>query len=255
MCLIHFNYNEHPIYQFILVANRDEFYSRPTKPADFWEDEPHILAGRDLLQMGTWLGVSKNGRFAAITNFRAPTLPERPFSRGEIVKKFLTNPIQPNQFINQLENERDSYGGYNVIIFDGNVLLHYNNILDEKHEISPGTHSISNYSLNTPWPKVVKGKALLSKYVKNHPRKIQIDELFQIVMDREIAPDDQLPNTGVGLEMERKLSPSFIQLPHYGTRCSTVLLVDYDQNVTFVERTFHNGELQFEKQFEFQIEF
>lgn len=254
MCLIHFHYKDHPIYQFILVANRDEFYNRPTKHADFWEDEPSILAGRDLLQMGTWLGVSKNGRFAAITNFRDPTLPERPLSRGDIVKKFLTENTKPEHFINNLENQRESYGGYNVIIGDGNALLHYNNILDEKNEINPGTHSVSNFSLNTLWPKVVKGKSLLSDYVKKHSGKLEIDELFQIVMDREVAPDDQLPNTGVGLEMERHLSASFIHLPHYGTRCSTVLLVDYDQNVTFVERTFHQGEFQFEKRFEFQIE-
>lgn len=254
MCLIHFHYLEHPIYQLILVANRDEFYKRPSEPAHFWEDEPLILAGRDLEQMGTWLGVSKKGKFAAITNFRDPRLPVRPFSRGEIVRKFLANSMHPEDFIAELQELRDSYGGYNVIVGEGDVLLHYNNILDEKNEISPGTHSVSNHSLNTPWPKVVKGKSRLSEYVKNHPEKLEIDELFEIVMDRTIAPDHELPDTGVGLEMERNLSASFIHLSHYGTRASTLLLIDYEKNVTFVERTFEKGELQFEKRYEFKIE-
>ena len=253
MCLIHFHYKEHPIYQLIIVANRDEFYNRPTKQAHFWEDEPEILAGRDLLQKGTWLGISKNGKFAAITNFRDPRLPERPYSRGNIVRNFLTASTTPKDFVDQLERERDSYVGYNVIISDGKEFYHYNNILNEKNEIPPGTHSISNHSLNTPWPKVVKGKSLLSNYLKNHPERIQISDLFDILMDREIAPDDQLPDTGVGLEMERYLSSSFICLPHYGTRCSTVLLVDYEKNVTFVERTYEKGEFQFENRFEFKI--
>lgn len=254
MCLIHLHYDNHPIYKLIVVANRDEFYNRPAQPAHFWEDEPNILAGRDLLQMGTWLGISKNGRFAAITNFRDPSLPDGPRSRGEIVRNFLKDSLRPKEFIERLAKLKNSYGGFNVIVWHKDQLFHYNNILDEKNEIPPGTHSISNHTLNTPWPKVVKGKTRLAEYMSNHPGEVHIDELFEIVMDREMAPDDQLPNTGVGLEMERNLSPAFIKLPHYGTRCSTVLLIGHDRNVTFVERTFHHGEFQFEKRFHFQIE-
>jgi len=254
MCLIHFHYKEHPIYQLIVIANRDEIYDRPTAPAHFWEDEPEILAGRDLLQMGTWLGISKNGRFAAITNFRDPTLPERPRSRGEIVRNFLAGQVPPKDFIENLAKEKDCYGGFNVILWDGEHLLHYNNIFDEKYEISQGTHSVSNHTLNTPWPKVVKGKGRLEEYIKTHPHLVHIDDLFEIMMDREIAPDEELPDTGVGLEMERNLSATFIQLPHYGTRCSTVLLIDKEWNVTFVERTFNSGNFKFEKRFQFKIE-
>ncbi|MED3660862.1 NRDE family protein [Ureibacillus sp. FSL K6-8385] len=254
MCLIHLHFKNHPMYQLIIAANRDEVYDRPTEPAHFWEDEPGILAGRDLLEMGTWMGVSKNGRFAAITNFRDPSLPKKPRSRGEIVRNFLKSSVHPKEFIDELAKEKDSYGGFNVIVGDPEQLFHYNNILDEKNEIKPGTHSISNHTLNTPWPKVVKGKARFADYIQRNLGKLDIEKLFEIMMDREIAPDEQLPDTGVGLEMERKLSPAFIQLPHYGTRCSTVLLIDHEQNVTFVERTFNSGNLKFEKRFHFKIE-
>lgn len=254
MCLIHFHYQEHPIYKLIVVANRDEFYDRPAKPAHFWEDEPDILAGRDLLQMGTWLGVSRNGRFAPITNYRDPSLPAKPRSRGEIVRNFLKDARHPKDFVDELVTTKDYYGGYNVIVWHEDHLLHYNNIFNEINEIQPGTHSISNHTLNTPWPKVVKGRARLAEYIQNNTGKLNIDELFEIVMDREIAPDEQLPNTGVGLEMERNLSSAFIQLPHYGTRCSTVLLIDEDGNITFVERTFDKGNFLFEKNFHIKIE-
>ncbi|WP_342469446.1 NRDE family protein [Ureibacillus sp. FSL K6-3587] len=254
MCLIHFQYGEHPIFQLIVVANRDEIYDRPAEPAHFWEDEPEILAGRDLLEMGTWLGISKNGRFAALTNFRDPSLPKRPRSRGEIVRNFLKESVHPSEFIDELAKMKDCYGGFNVIVGDQNRLMHYNNIFDEKNEIFPGVHSVSNHTLNTPWPKVVKGKKRLVEYLKNNPGQVDIDELFEIVMDREIAPDEELPDTGVGLEMERNLSPAFIQLPHYGTRCSTVLLIDREGNVTFVERTFNSGHFKFEKSFRFKIQ-
>lgn len=160
----------------------------------------------------------------------------------------------PKDFVDELVTTKDYYGGYNVIVWHEDHLLHYNNIFNEINEIQPGTHSISNHTLNTPWPKVVKGRARLAEYIQNNTGKLNIDELFEIVMDREIAPDEQLPNTGVGLEMERNLSSAFIKLPHYGTRCSTVLLIDEDWNITFVERTFDKGNFLFEKNFHIKIE-
>ncbi|MGG0657859.1 NRDE family protein [Rummeliibacillus pycnus] len=254
MCIVNFHFHNHSKYKLILVANRDEFYERPTKPAHYWEDEPNILAGRDLRQMGTWLGITKEGKFAAITNFRDPSLPVTGrYSRGEIIRNFLTNDIQPDLFINGLIKERQSYGGYNVILGDSNGLYHYNNVLDESKDIKPGTHSLSNHSLDTPWPKVAKAKTRLNEYVQTNPLEVNINDLFNLVSDRSMAHDDELPHTGVGLEMERLLSPIFIKIPNYGTRSSSVLLIDKNNHVTFVERTFHEGEFQFDKRFEFAI--
>ena len=253
MCLVNFHFQEHPLYQLIVVANRDEFYERPTAVAGFWEDHPSILAGRDLLQMGTWLGVTKTGRFAALTNYRDPREKTGRFSRGDIVRDFLSNGEAPADFIQTLAKNRENYGGYNVVVGDGNQLFHYNNILDEMNVIPSGTHSLSNHTLNTPWPKVAKGQKSLSDHVRSHQDKVQIESLFAIISDRTVAEDEELPQTGVGLELERVLSPLFIKIPSYGTRSSTVLLMDKEQNVTFVERTFHEGEFHVENRFAFKI--
>lgn len=253
MCLINFHFQNHPVYKLIVVANRDESYARPTESAEFWDDEPNILAGRDLLQLGTWLGVSKQGRFAAITNFRDPRLPERTKSRGEIVRMFLSENLSIEEFIDKLKNSRELYGGYNVLVYDGNKLIHYNNILNEMNEIHPGTHSLSNYSLNTPWPKVVKGKQKLYEHVQSNQSHIDHEELFKIVNDTSIANDNDLPDTGIGIELERLLSPMFIKMPNYGTRSSTIVLMNKNNEITFVEKTFQEGQFQFERKYEFKI--
>lgn len=253
MCLINFHFNNHPKYKLIVVANRDEEYKRPTKEAHFWEDEPSILAGRDLKQMGTWLGVSKSGKFAALTNYRDLSLPDAPRSRGEIVKDFLASNLSPEEFILSLKEKRQQYGGYNVLIGSGDELYHYNNIFDEKNNISAGTYSLSNCTLNTPWPKVEKGKRKLAQLVSKMENELEIEQLFNMVLDQTQAPIEQLPNTGVGVELEQLLSPLFIQMPHYGTRCSTVVLIDKNDHITFVERTFHKGKFFFDKRYEFVV--
>jgi uncharacterized protein with NRDE domain len=251
MCLINFQFQNHPTYKLIVVANRDEEYKRPTKEAQFWDDEPTILAGRDLQQMGTWLGVSKSGRFAALTNFRDPRLPEAPQSRGEIVRNFLTSNLEPLKFIEFLKENRQQYGGYNVLLGNGDALYHYNNIFDETNPIESGTYSLSNCSLNTPWPKVRKGKSELNRVISTMGSSFEIEQLFHMVSDRTKAPIEELPDTGVGLELEQSLSPLFIQMPHYGTRCSTIVLIDQNNHISFVERTFQEGKFLFDKKFEF----
>ena len=250
MCLVNFQFRTHPTYPLIVVANRDEFYERPTESAHFWEDHPTILAGRDLLQMGTWLGVSKAGRFAALTNFRDPQLKPGYLSRGDIVRNFLIGHQGPKDFIEELKNNRDSYGGYNIVIGDRHQLFHYNNILDEMNEVSPGTHSLSNHTLNTPWPKVEKGKQRLAEHLLLDD--IEVGTLFDLLTDESIAQDSELPDTGVGIELERSLSPLFIKMPNYGTRSSTVLLMDENQKITFAERTYYKGKMHSEKFFEIQ---
>jgi uncharacterized protein with NRDE domain len=253
MCLIHFQWNDHPVYKLIVAANRDEIYERPTAPAHFWKEEPNILAGQDLQQKGTWLGITKNGRFAALTNYRSPEhMKKGTLSRGEIVTNFLANDLSPEGYLQDLKARKNDYVGFNVLVGNADKLFHYNNVLDEGTEILPGTHGLSNATLNTPWPKVVKGKKELKEYVAAH-EILDPDQLFSIVGDAEEADDASLPDTGVGLELERKLSAPFIKMPEYGTKSSTVLLVDKQDHVTFIERTFEKGKFKDEKQFEFQI--
>ncbi len=254
MCLINFHFQDHPTYKLIVAANRDEKYDRPTAPASFWEDCPFLLAGRDLLQMGTWFGVTTTGRFAALTNYRDPSLPDNSrFSRGEIVRNYLTATNEPLDFVHKLSESRHEFAGFNLIVGNGDALVHYNNILNVINVISPGTYSLSNHSLDTPWPKSIKGKKYLNELVQAHPNQIALHSLFEILSDQTIAKDEELPQTGVSLEMERLLSPLFIKMSGYGTRSSTVLLIDKQNNVTFAERTFHNGAYKKENQFTFSL--
>lgn len=249
MCLINFQFKQHPKYKLVVAANRDEFYGRPAQEAHFWEDQPDILAGRDLLQMGTWLGVTKSGRFAALTNFRDPSLPEKgKISRGALVKDFLASDLAPQAFLKTLKP--DAYTGFNILLGDTEKLFYYNNLEQQIIEVTAGTHGLSNHFLNTPWPKVEKGKSRLANYL-NGRTEADPDDLFEILRDAEQAADPHLPVTGVGLEFERILSPIFIRTPDYGTRSATVLLVDHDNNFTFVERVYEKGEFASQQVFDF----
>lgn len=249
MCLINFHYDDHPIYKLIVAANRDEFYERPTAPAEFWTDQPDILAGRDLLHMGTWLGVTKSGRFAALTNYRNPEeVSVGKQSRGDIVTNFLAENVSSEVFLETLKEEKDNYAGFNILVGDADSLFYFSNKRPEIMEVSAGTHGLSNHFLNTSWPKVVKGRTKLRDYVMGHDI-IEPGALFDIISDADVAPDALLPSTGVGLDLERQLSPLFIKTPTYGNRSSTVLLVSHDQSITFVERTFANGEWTDERRF------
>lgn len=253
MCLINFQFHAHPNYKLIVAANRDEFYGRPTAPAQFWDDEPTILAGRDLLQMGTWLGVTKQGRFAALTNFRDPAhMGVGKVSRGDIVRSYLAGDTSPQDFLTSVHKNKDDYTGFNLLVGGPDELFYYSNIQQEIREVSSGTYGLSNHLLDTPWPKVERGRTNLKTYVMGQ-EKVDPDALFKILADDEIAPDKDLPETGVGLELERQLSPLFIKTPDYGTRSSAVLLVDKDNHFTFVERTFDQGQLTKEDRFTFQV--
>lgn len=253
MCLIHFHLQEHPHYQLIVAANRDEFYDRPTEKAHFWPDAPTLLAGRDSLQKGTWLGITKEGRFAALTNIRDQSLEGNDKkSRGHIVRGYLTSKEHPLKFLEQLRNEKHAYAGFNILIGNSDELYHYNNVEDSVTKVEQGTHSLSNATLNTPWPKVANGKKQFDEYIR-HTEQIDTERIFQILENDEQAPDAELPDTGVGLELERKLSASFIKTPDYGTRSATVLLIGRNHHVTFKERTYEKGKFVVEKEFTFSL--
>lgn len=247
MCLILFAYKVHPKYKLIVAANRDEFYERPTAPAHFWEDHPHILAGRDLRKLGTWMGVTRNGRFAALTNYRDPNeMTEGKRSRGDLVADFLKGSASPADFMNRASAHRSSYPGYNLLAGNLEELLYYSNVEDRVELLQPGIYGVSNHVLDTEWPKVKKGKEGLSALLDNAEGNLA-ENLFTLLRNADPAPDDRLPKTGVSLEWERILSPLFIKSDGYGTRSSTVLLMSKDE--IFYKERVHIGEDKQEQEF------
>jgi uncharacterized protein with NRDE domain len=223
----------------ILGANRDEFYRRPTDAMHFWEDPPGILAGKDLEQGGTWFGIGKNKSFAALTNYRNPAAlkPNAP-SRGEIILDFLKSNASPENFIRDFAPKADAYNGFNLILGNMDRLFWFTNLTCKIEEIGPGIHGISNRFLNTPWPKVETGKKALKNVIQG---PITPDQLFSILKDTTVPGDPSLPDTGVGLEWERILSPLFIESPDYGTRSSIAMLVDQKNTISITERTYAAG--------------
>jgi len=238
MCLIIFSYDMHPLYRLILAANRDEYYNRPTAPLSFCDDEPGILAGRDLKHNGTWLGVTRTGRIAAISNFREPDfrIANAP-SRGFLVSDFLASKESPKSYIEHVKSIEHRHNGFNLLVGDRNELFYYSNRENSIKEIKPGLYGVSNQFLDTPWPKVTKGKADLNKLVYNN-EKIDSEDIFSILKDSSYPPDNVLPSTGVGLKWERILSPLFITSRFYGTRSSSIVLMERSNRITFLERAF-----------------
>jgi uncharacterized protein with NRDE domain len=240
MCLLFFSLNTHPQYRFILAANRDEFYERPTQEASFWEDFPDLLAGRDLRAGGTWLGITRQGRIAAITNYRDPTsINQDAPSRGMLVSDFLLGEATASDYLEKLVEEGHHYNGFNLIFGNADQLYWYCNKGGHPKRLEPGNYALSNDLLDTPWPKVQRIKKGMQDFLQKEG-EIQAEDIFSVLRDRQIADDSLLPDTRVGLEMERMLSPIFITSPGYGTRSSTVILIDRNGDVIFQERTFNS---------------
>ncbi|UCH98734.1 MAG: NRDE family protein [Candidatus Aminicenantes bacterium] len=250
MCLILFAFQSHSRYKLIFAANRDEFYHRPTAPARWWKEARFLLAGKDLEAGGTWMGITKNGKIAALTNYRGTEFhKENAPSRGALVSQYLLSNISSQEYLEELQAKSVEYNGFNLILGNMDKLCCYSNRQNKILQVPPGVHGLSNDSLDTPWPKVVKGKQILEQQVLNQP-EISLESIFSFLADTEMAPDDQLPDTGVGIEYERVLSSIFIKSPQYGTRSSTVVLVDNDNHVTFAERGFVPP---WEKKYQFKI--
>jgi len=238
MCLILFLYDDHPDYRIILCSNRDEYYDRPTRHLNFWNDNPNILAGRDLQSNGTWLGITKNGRFAAITNYRNPKQVKACApSRGLLVSNYLSGDDSCMNYLKQVEANGNKYNGFNLLVGDTNRLLYYSNKKTGIQTISKGIKGLSNHFLDTPWPKVEKGKKDFEKTVFEK-KGFNLEDLFNVLNDRYSPPDDRLPKTGVGVFLERILSPIFVSSKNYGTSSSSILLINKKNRVTFAERTY-----------------
>jgi uncharacterized protein with NRDE domain len=254
MCLIFISVNQHPKYKLIVAANRDEFYKRKTAPASFWNDHPEILGGRDLEAGGTWMGITKGGRVSLVTNYRdLKNINPNALSRGHLVSDYLAGNEDSESYLKELALHAGDYNGFNLIVGNINALRYYSNYQNKIVNLSSGIYGLSNHLLDSPWPKVEKGKREFQSLI-NHPG-FTADQLLDMMYDDERAEDSQLPDTGVGLERERALSSMFIKMENYGSRCSTVLWVDDMGAAEFTERVYDLKTFEYSsKTFEFKIE-
>lgn len=255
MCLILVAWQAHPKFPFVLAANRDEFFARRSASADFWADQPQLLAGRDLEAGGTWLGMTRSGRFAALTNFRDPGShkPRAP-SRGKLVADFLTGDMSIDAYLDTLNPA--AYNGFNLLLGtiagESRRLVAFSNISNKRHLLAPGVYGLSNHLLDTPWPKVGAGKTALAAALNALPDE---NPLSGLLRDATIHPDQSLPATGVSLAWERLLSAAFIRSPDYGTRCSTVIKLDAQHTTSFDEQTWlPGGQAGTRQRFRFRLE-
>ncbi|EKN44486.1 MULTISPECIES: NRDE family protein [Pseudomonas syringae group] len=234
MCLIVFAWRPSQAQPLIVAANRDEFYARPTRPLSQWEDMPSVYAGRDLEAGGTWMGIGALGRFAAVTNIRDPgqTLGLR--SRGELVAKFLAGEQSPEDYVAEMAARASEYTGFNLLAGDAVQLYYLSSTNPTPRLLGEGVYGLSNAGLNTPWPKLLKARAALTAQLDD-PRP---ERLLDLLKDPQPAADADLPETGVGLATEKLLSSVFIASPNYGTRASTVLIVNADGTGQMVEHSF-----------------
>jgi uncharacterized protein with NRDE domain len=241
MCLVLIALDSHPEYSLIVAANRDEFYDRPTVPAAFWAAAPSVLAGRDLRAGGTWLGIDRRRRLAAVTNYRQGERESpAPRSRGRLVSDFLTGDVGALEHIERIQGEAGLYNGFSLIAGDTGGLFYYSNREGRVRTLAPGVYGLSNHLLDTPWPKVSATKSSFGALLKGEASELTAD-LFALLSDRNRPADDLLPSTGIGREWERLLSSAFIASDGYGTRSSTVVLVGRDGRIVFIERSFGPG--------------
>lgn len=239
MCLIVFAFQQHPDYPLIVAANRDEYYQRPTATAHYWDEQPHIFAGRDLEGQGTWLGINQAGSFAALTNFREGIASAHSgLSRGKLCHDYLARQQLPTGSITQLKQQ---YAGFNLITGTQDKLSYLSNHHSQANRhpqesaLKPGIYGLSNGLLNSAWPKVDDSKKALHKILAAP----SCNKLIALMQDDTPAPDSLLPETGVGIEWERRLSSRFIQSEHYGTRCTTALMFHRHGEIEFVEQSYN----------------
>lgn len=238
MCLILIAYRAHPRFELVMAGNRDEYYGRPTAPLGYWEDHPRVLAGRDLERMGTWLGITPRGRFAAVTNYREGAAPSKTdLSRGDLVRNYLIGDASPREYMEGVSRSAAAYPGFNLLAGDAGGLFYFSNRGPAVRELSPGVYGLSNHLLDTPWPKVRRAVSAFGKLIAGGGG-ISIPDVIGILTSREAAPDEELPDTGVDLAWERVLAPAFITSPEYGTRNSSVLLIDREGEVVFHEQAW-----------------
>ena len=238
MCLILFAWQSHPRYRLVLAANRDEFHDRPTAAADYWPDSPDLLAGRDLQAGGTWLGVTRQGRFSAITNYREPANKEPllEHSRGHLVRDFLLAKTSSVAFADSLQKQGALFRGFNLLLGDTDRLTYISNRNEDMEIVKPGIHGLSNHLLNTDWPKVQQGRERLKTLLDED--RIDPEALLEVLAASSAVSDCPPTDSSNRLVAENLNRLTFITSPEYGTRSSTVLLQAYDGKSVLVERQF-----------------
>lgn len=239
MCLLVVAWKSHPRYRLVVAANRDEFHDRPAAPLGWWNDEPRVLAGRDLQAGGTWMGVTRSGRFGVVTNFRdlerAPG-PEAP-SRGRLVPDFLSSDASPGAFVAATAGSAGRYAGFNLLLGAPDALHYFSNRAEAAaRALEPGIYGLSNHWLDSPWPKLVRTRERVAAAIG--VAEPDAATLFDILADRDPAPDATTPASGLPPDLERALSSPFVLHERYGTRCSTVVLVAHDGRTSVLERRF-----------------
>ncbi|MFZ5723671.1 MAG: NRDE family protein [Pseudomonadota bacterium] len=239
MCVLFIAWKSHPRYRLVLAGNRDEFRARPTAALERWRDRPDVLGGRDLKGGGSWLAARTDGRFAAVTNFREVPPGTGPRSRGELVRDFVCGDQPPASFVQQLDPLGREFGGTNLFAGNADSLWHWSNRGQVARLMAPGLYGLSNGMLADDWPKMRRGREVLHAQVVRSD--IDEDALFALLADRTPGDDHELPDTGVGRDMERTLSSIFIAGDQYGTRASTVLLIGHDGSVRMREKRWGAG--------------
>jgi len=254
MCLVVLAYRHHPRFPLIVAANRDEFHDRPSENAHWWPDQPALLAGRDLEGGGSWLGLNRSGRLALVTNYREPgTRAANMRSRGELVTHFLTTHQPAGDFAAELSARSTEYSAFNLLVFDGEELMYLCNRGTYLQSVQPGIHGLSNHRLDTPWPKVEQTRRRLAAVLSGDD--INEIDLFSIIGDNRPFSDKILADAGISGKLEKSLSAAFLIGPHYGTRCSTLVLWGNTGNIRFTERNFTpDGQMAQESQYEIQLD-
>jgi uncharacterized protein with NRDE domain len=249
VCLIVLSWDPHAAYPLLLAANRDEFHARPSAPAAFWDDHTHILAGRDLTAGGTWLGVSRRGRIAAVTNVRDPDSGERgtPRSRGDLTRDFLTSKLCCRAYLEAVAGRAGDYQGFNLLISDGAALWYLHGGRAEQlmpRALPAGLYALSNAALDVPWPKVALGRQRMQRAIAEAaPAAPSLQALRGTVADRRLAAPKALAAQGLGGDMAQRLSAQFIVTPQYGTRCCSTLRWRHDGHLEFSEQRFDSAGL------------
>jgi len=241
MCLILFAWQQHPDYPLVAIANRDEYYARPSRDAQWWEDSD-IFAGRDLQAGGTWLGVNRRGHFAAVTNVREPGgMQPGKRSRGDLTRDYLAGSDDAQTYLARLALQDQEFAGFNLLLGDLDGLWFYSNREQKIRRIEAGVYGVSNGSFDEPWPKLKSGRIELSALLDGEIRHAQ---LMEILTDHGVAEDHELPDTGAAFDIERLLSSRFIRSPDYGTRACTVVTLDREQRIEFSEQNYTDAEHQ-----------
>jgi uncharacterized protein with NRDE domain len=235
MCLILIAFRAVDDYPLVVAGNRDEFHARPSQKADWWPDDADLLGGRDLQAGGTWLAVHRSGKFAAVTNYRDADASKRgKRSRGHLVSEFLQGDLKPTEYLQTLQG--DDYAGFNLLVSDGQTLAYHSNRSDTSGELPPGVYGLSNATLDTPWEKVERSKKKLRGLIDSGT--VNETSLLRVLGDKNKGPVDEVTSDRLPFTTAHAITAPFIVLPEYGTRCSTVVLADQNDQWSLLERRF-----------------